>query len=180
MSSTHPLAGSQVLPEMLVNVPLLVSAYYTGQPDPSISSQRVAFGTSGHRGCSFDLSFNEWHVLAISQAICEYRHAQDINGPLFLGIDTHALSTPASASALEVLAANGVEVMLAADDEYTPTPAISHAILCYNRGRSRGLADGIVITPSHNPPQSGGFKYNPTNGGPADQRHHPLDRKPCK
>lgn len=168
MSSTHPLAGSQVLPEMLVNVPLLVSAYYTGQPDPSISSQRVAFGTSGHRGCSFDLSFNEWHVLAISQAICEYRHAQGINGPLFLGIDTHALSTPASASALEVLAANGVEVMLAADDEYTPTPAISHAILCYNRGRSRGLADGIVITPSHNPPQSGGFKYNPTNGGPAD------------
>jgi len=168
MSSTHPLAGSQVLPEMLVNVPLLVSAYYTGQPDPSISTQRVAFGTSGHRGCSFDLSFNEWHVLAISQAICEYRQAQGINGPLFLGIDTHALSTPASASALEVLAANGVEVMLAADDEYTPTPAISHAILCYNRGRTRGLADGIVITPSHNPPESGGFKYNPTNGGPAD------------
>ncbi len=168
MSSTHPLAGSQVLPEMLVNVPLLVSAYYTGQPAPSISTQRVAFGTSGHRGCSFDLSFNEWHVLAISQAICEYRQAQGINGPLFLGIDTHALSTPASASALEVLAANGVEVMLAADDEYTPTPAISHAILCYNRGRTRGLADGIVITPSHNPPESGGFKYNPTNGGPAD------------
>ena len=168
MSSTHPLAGSQVLPEMLVNVPLLVSAYYTGQPDPSISTQRVAFGTSGHRGCSFDLSFNEWHVLAISQAICEYRQAQGINGPLFLGIDTHALSTPASASALEVLAANGVEVMLAADDEYTPTPAISHAILCYNRGRTRGLADGIVITPSHNPPESGGFKYNPSNGGPAD------------
>ena len=168
MSSTHPLAGSQVLPEMLVNVPLLVSAYYTGQPDPSISTQRVAFGTSGHRGCSFDLSFNEWHVLAISQAICEYRQAQGINGPLFLGIDTHALSTPASASALEVLAANGVEVMLAADYEYTPTPAISHAILCYNRGRTRGLADGIVITPSHNPPESGGFKYNPSNGGPAD------------
>ncbi|MBH2037994.1 MAG: alpha-D-glucose phosphate-specific phosphoglucomutase [Pseudomonadales bacterium] len=168
MSSTHPLAGSQVLPEMLVNVPLLVSAYYTGRPDPSISTQRVAFGTSGHRGCSFDLSFNEWHVLAISQAICEYRHAQGISGPLFLGIDTHALSTPASASALEVLAANGVDVMLAADDEYTPTPAISHAILCYNRGRTRGLADGIVITPSHNPPESGGFKYNPTNGGPAD------------
>ncbi len=168
MSNTHPLAGTQVLPSMLVNVPLLVSAYYTGQPDPSISTQRVAFGTSGHRGCSFDLSFNEWHVLAISQAICEYRQAQGINGPLFLGIDTHALSTPASASALEVLAANGVEVMLAADDEYTPTPAISHAILCYNRGRTRGLADGIVITPSHNPPESGGFKYNPSNGGPAD------------
>lgn len=168
MSNTHPLAGTQVLPSMLVNVPLLVSAYYTGRPDPAISTQRVAFGTSGHRGCSFDLGFNEGHVLAISQAICEYRQAQGINGPLFLGIDTHALSTPASASALEVLAANGVEVMLAADDEYTPTPAISHAILCYNRGRSSGLADGIVITPSHNPPESGGFKYNPTNGGPAD------------
>jgi phosphoglucomutase len=165
---THPLAGTQVLPEMLVNLPLLVSAYYTGQPDPAISTQRVAFGTSGHRGCSFDLSFNEWHVLAISQAICEYRHGQGINGPLFLGIDTHALSTPASCSALEVFAANGVEVMLATDDEYTPTPAISHAILCYNRGRSSGLADGVVITPSHNPPESGGFKYNPTNGGPAD------------
>ena len=168
MSNIHPLAGRQVLPEMLVNVPALVSAYFTGQPDPAISTQRVAFGTSGHRGCSFDLSFNEGHVLAISQAICEYRQMQGINGPLFLGIDTHALSTPASASALEVLAANGVEVMLAADDEYTPTPAISHAILCYNRGRSSALADGIVITPSHNPPESGGFKYNPTNGGPAD------------
>ena len=168
MSDTHPLAGSQVLPEMLVDVPRLVSAYYTGQPDPAISGQQVAFGTSGHRGCSFDLSFNEWHVLAISQAICEYRLAQGINGPLFLGIDTHALSAPASASALEVLAANGVELMLATDDEYTPTPAISHAILCYNRGRSSGLADGIVITPSHNPPESGGFKYNPCNGGPAD------------
>jgi len=168
MSNIHLLAGQQVLPEMLVNVPALVSAYYTGQPDPAISSQRVAFGTSGHRGCSFDLSFNEWHVLAISQAICEYRQTYGINGPLFLGIDTHALSTPASASALEVLAANGVDVMLAADDEYTPTPAISHAILCYNRGRSSGLADGIVITPSHNPPESGGFKYNPSNGGPAD------------
>lgn len=173
MSTIHPLAGSQVSPEMLVNVPLLVSAYYTGRPDPAISTQRVAFGTSGHRGCSFDLGFNEGHVLAISQAICEYRQLQGINGPLFLGIDTHALSTPASASALEVLAANGVEVMLAADDEYTPTPAVSHAILCYNRGRgfthgNSGLADGIVITPSHNPPESGGFKYNPPNGGPAD------------
>ena len=168
MSSNHPLAGSQVLPQMLVDVPRLVSAYYTGQPDPAISGQRVAFGTSGHRGCSFDLSFNEWHVLAISQAICEYRQAQGINGPLFLGIDTHALSSPASSSAVEVLAANGVELMLAKDDEYTPTPAVSHAILCYNRGRSSGLADGIVITPSHNPPESGGFKYNPSNGGPAD------------
>lgn len=173
MSTIHPLAGSQVSPEMLVNVPLLVSAYYTGRPDPAISTQRVAFGTSGHRGCSFDLGFNEGHVLAISQAICEYRQMQGINGPLFLGIDTHALSTPASASALEVLAANGVEVMLAADDEYTPTPVISHAILCYNRSRgfthgNSGRADGIVITPSHNPPESGGFKYNPPNGGPAD------------
>jgi len=168
MSTTHPLAGSQVLPAMLVDVPRLVSAYYTGQPDPAISAQRVAFGTSGHRGCAFDLSFNEWHVLAISQAICEYRQAQGINGPLFLGIDTHALSTPASASAVEVLAANGVELMLSLQDEYTPTPAVSHAILCYNRGRSSGLADGIVITPSHNPPESGGFKYNPPNGGPAD------------
>lgn len=166
--SLHPLAGTLAPAQMLVNLPRLVSAYYTGQPDPAISTQRVAFGTSGHRGSSFELSFNEWHVLAISQAICEYRQAQGINGPLFLGIDTHALSTPASASALEVLAANGVDVMLAADDEYTPTPAISHAILCYNRGRSSGLADGIVITPSHNPPESGGFKYNPTNGGPAD------------
>lgn len=173
MSTIHPLAGSQVSPEMLVNVPLLVSAYYTGRPDPAISTQRVAFGTSGHRGCSFDLGFNEGHVLAISQAICEYRQLQGINGPLFLGIDTHALSAPASASALEVLAANGLEVMLAADDEYTPTPAVSHAILCYNRGRgfthgNSGRADGIVITPSHNPPESGGFKYNPPNGGPAD------------
>lgn len=173
MSTIHPLAGSQVSPEMLVNVPLLVSAYYTGRPDPAISTQRVAFGTSGHRGCSFDLGFNEGHVLAISQAICEYRQMQGINGPLFLGIDTHALSTPASASALEVLAANSVEVMLAADDEYTPTPVISHAILCYNRSRgfthgNSGRADGIVITPSHNPPESGGFKYNPPNGGPAD------------
>ena len=173
MSSTHPLAGSQVLPEMLVNVPLLVSAYYTGQPDPSISTQRVAFGTSGHRGCSFDLSFNEWHVLAISQAICEYRHAQGINGPLFLGIDTHALSTPASASALEVLAANGVETRIQAGLGFTPTPVISHAILRHNSGKEgagkpAALADGVVITPSHNPPEDGGFKYNPPHGGPAE------------
>jgi Phosphoglucomutase len=128
----------------------------------------VAFGTSGHRGSSFDLSFNEHHVLAITQAICLYRQEKGIDGPLFIGADTHALSAPAAASALEVLAANGVQVMLSKDDEYTPTPAVSHAILCYNRGRSQGLADGIVITPSHNPPQSGGFKYNPPNGGPAD------------
>ena len=134
-------------------------------PDPL---QRVAFGTSGHRGSAFDKAFNEWHILAISQAICLYRKQQKIDGPLFLGMDTHALSVPALASALEVLAANGVEVMIAEGDEYTPTPAISHAILTYNRGRKTGLADGIVITPSHNPPHDGGFKYNPPNGGPAE------------
>lgn len=154
---------------MLVNVPRLITAYYSNRPDPAVPGQRVAFGTSGHRGSAFENSFNEWHVLAISQAICEYRGRQHIDGPLFLGIDTHALSEPASASALEVLAANGVEVMLADRDDYTPTPVISHAILTYNRGRDTGLADGIVITPSHNPPDSGGFKYNPPNGGPADK-----------
>ena len=153
---------------MLVNVPRLVTAYYTELPDPSVPAQRVAFGTSGHRGSAFDKAFNEWHILAISQAICLYREQQKIDGPLFLGMDTHALSEPALASALEVLAANGVEVMLAEGDEYTPTPAISHAILTYNRGRKTGLADGIVITPSHNPPNDGGFKYNPPNGGPAE------------
>ncbi|WP_210014734.1 phosphoglucomutase (alpha-D-glucose-1,6-bisphosphate-dependent) [Pseudomonas palmensis] len=163
-----PLAGKPAPASVLVDIPQLLTAYYTGQPDAGVAIQRVAFGTSGHRGSSVDLGFNEAHVLAISQAICLYRKAQGIDGPLFIGIDTHALSTPAAATALEVLAANGVEVMLAKDDEYTPTPAISHAIICYNRGRSRGLADGIVITPSHNPPQSGGFKYNPPNGGPAD------------
>ena len=163
------LAGKPAQPSMLVNVPRLITAYYSNRPDPSVPAQRVAFGTSGHRGCSFGHSFNEWHVLAISQAICEYRKQQGIDGPLFLGIDTHALSEPASASALEVLAANGVTVMLAQQDEYAPTPVISHAILVYNRGREHGLADGIVITPSHNPPDSGGFKYNPTNGGPADK-----------
>ena len=163
-----PFAGKPAPAQLLVDIPRLVTAYYTGQPDAAISTQRVAFGTSGHRGSSFELSFNEWHVLAISQAICLYREAQGINGPLFVGLDTHALSTPAGASALEVLAANGVHVMLAQSDEYTPTPAISHAIICYNRGRTSGLADGIVITPSHNPPQSGGYKYNPPNGGPAD------------
>jgi phosphoglucomutase len=163
-----PLAGKPAPPAILVNVPRLVTAYYTDVPDSSVPGQRVAFGTSGHRGSSFETSFNEWHVLAISQAICEYRVKQNINGPLFLGIDTHALSIPACASALEVLAANGVEVMLAQHDEYTPTPAISLAILTHNRGRASGLADGIVITPSHNPPDDGGFKYNPPNGGPAD------------
>jgi phosphoglucomutase len=163
-----PLAGKLALPSTLVNVPKLVTAYYAEQPNPSIAAQRVAFGTSGHRGSAFENTFNEWHVLAISQAICDYRKRQGIGGPLFLGIDTHALSVPACASALEVLAANGVEVMLADKDEYTPTPVISHAILTYNRSRDTGLADGIVITPSHNPPDNGGFKYNPPNGGPAD------------
>jgi phosphoglucomutase len=165
-----PRAGLPATAGELVNVPRLITAYYSERPDPSISTQRVAFGTSGHRGISTEVSFNESHVLAISQAICEYRKQHNIGGPLFLGFDTHALSTPAFASALEVLAANGVEVMTAAHDEYTPTPAISHAILNYNKGRAAGLADGIVITPSHNPPDSGGFKYNPTDGGPADSK----------
>ena len=162
-----PLAGKPVDPSMLVDVPRLVTAYFGEVPDPSVPEQRVAFGTSGHRGSSFQKSFNEWHILAISQAICLYRQQHQIDGPLFLGMDTHALSVPALASALEVLAANGVEVMLAKGDEYTPTPVISHAILRYNQGRKTGLADGIVITPSHNPPHDGGFKYNPPNGGPA-------------
>jgi phosphoglucomutase len=163
-----PLAGKPAPRDILVNVPRLITAYYKEVPDPSVASQRVAFGTSGHRGSAFDAAFNEWHILAITQGICEYRKKQGTDGPLFLGMDTHALSVPALASALEVLAANGVDVMLAEKDEYTPTPTISHAILTYNRGRKSGLADGIVITPSHNPPESGGFKYNPTNGGPAD------------
>ena len=165
---TNPLAGKPATPAMLVDVPRLVTAYWVDMPDSSVQEQRVAFGTSGHRGSAFKRTFNEWHVLAISQALCDYRKRQGIEGPLFLGIDTHALSVPACASALEVLAANGVEVMLADKDEYTPTPAVSHAILAYNRGRNTGLADGIVITPSHNPPDNGGFKYNPPNGGPAD------------
>ncbi len=163
-----PLAGKPPPANMLVDLPKLITAYYTERPDPTISSQRVAFGTSGHRGSSFERSFNEAHVLAITQAICGYRKQQGVTGPLFLGFDTHALSAPAFASALEVLAANDVEVMIAKGDEYTPTPAISHAILVHNKGRQSGLADGIVITPSHNPPDNGGFKYNPTNGGPAD------------
>ena len=165
-----PLAGKPATPAMLVNVPKLFAAYYAEVPDPSIAGQRVAFGTSGHRGSSFESSFNEWHVLAISQAICDYRAGQGIGGPLYIGFDTHALSQPAFESALEVLAANGVETMVSAGGEYTPTPAISHAILGYNRGRTSDLADGIVITPSHNPPDNGGFKYNPPNGGPADTR----------
>jgi phosphoglucomutase len=153
---------------MLVNVPRLITAYYTERPDTTVPEQRVAFGTSGHRGSSFTRSFNEAHILAISQAICLYRKQQQITGPLFLGVDTHALSEPARATALEVLAANGVEVMMDDRDGYTPTPVISHAILSYNRGRTDALADGIVITPSHNPPEDGGFKYNPPHGGPAD------------
>ena len=163
------LAGKPATAAILVNVPRLITSYYGRAPDPSIPAQRVAFGTSGHRGSAFECSFNEWHVLAISQAICRYRKRRGINGPLFLGIDTHALSEPACASALEVLAANDVEVMIAQNDEYTPTPAVSHAILKYNRGRTAGLADGIVVTPSHNPPEYGGFKYNLPNGGPADE-----------
>jgi phosphoglucomutase len=166
--NVSPSAGKPAETSMLVNVPSLITAYYTETPDPSVPEQRVSFGTSGHRGSSFDKSFNERHILAISQAICLYRKQQKIDGPLFMGMDTHALSVPALASALEVLAANGVDVMLAEGDEYTPTPAISHAILTYNSGRKMGLADGIVITPSHNPPRDGGFKYNPPNGGPAE------------
>ncbi|MBC7709156.1 MAG: alpha-D-glucose phosphate-specific phosphoglucomutase [Rhizobacter sp.] len=162
-----PLAGQLAPQSALINVAQLVAAYYAEVPDPTIAVERVAFGTSGHRGSSFDRAFNEWHVLAITQAICDYRISMGINGPLFLGIDSHALSAPACATALEVLAANGVEVMLAVADQYTPTPAISHAILSYNRGRSSGLADGIVLTPSHNPPRDGGIKYNPPKGGPA-------------
>ena len=164
----NPKAGQAAPASSLVDIPRLITAYYSERPDAGIAAQRVAFGTSGHRGSSLNSSFNEYHVLAISQAICEHRRQRNIGGPLFIGFDTHALSAPAFASALEVLAANGVEVMVSAGGEYTPTPAISHAILTYNRGRTTGLADGIVITPSHNPPDDGGFKYNPPNGGPAD------------
>ncbi|WP_130618033.1 phosphoglucomutase (alpha-D-glucose-1,6-bisphosphate-dependent) [Dyella amyloliquefaciens] len=163
-----PLAGKLAPNELLVDVERLRDAYVDLRPDPAVPAQRVSFGTSGHRGSSFDRSFNEWHVLAITQAICEYRKEQGIDGPLYIGIDTHALSQPAFESALEVLAANGVQTMIAKGGEYTPTPAISHAILTHNRGRAHGLADGIVVTPSHNPPDGGGFKYNPPNGGPAD------------
>ena len=165
--ATNPLAGKLPPHSMLVNVPKLITAYYTLRPDPAMPEQRVSFGTSGHRGSPLDSTFNEWHILAITQAIAEYRHERGIDGPLFMGMDTHPASQPALASALEVLAANRVEVMIATDD-YTPTPAISHAILTYNHGRSSGVSDGIVITPSHNPPEDGGFKYNPPNGGPAD------------
>lgn len=163
-----PLAGQPVPPSMLANIPRLVTAYFSLVPDLSIPSQRVSFGTSGHRGSAFAAAFNEAHILAISQAVCMYRRHKGIDGPLFLGTDTHALSEPAFASALEVLAANGVETMVDEYQGYTPTPVISHAILTYNRARKTGLADGIVISPSHNPPDEGGFKYNPSNGGPAD------------
>jgi phosphoglucomutase len=154
----------------LVDVPKLIAAYYEERPDPDVAEQHVIFGTSGHRGSSFTHTFNEWHILAITQAICVYRRQQRIDGPLFLGIDTHALSQPAVESALEVLAANAVDVMLAGSEQYTPTPVISHAILTYNRGRAAGMSDGIVITPSHNPPDCGGFKYNPPHGGPAEEK----------
>jgi len=163
-----PTAGKPADPSILVNVPKLVTSYYELRPDPSDPAQLVAFGTSGHRGSAFDAAFNEWHILAITQAICDYRILQKIDGPLFLGIDTHALSEPAFASALEVLAANKIDVMLSEGTAYTPTPAVSHAIIRYNHGKQSGLADGIVITPSHNPPDDGGFKYDPPNGGPAD------------
>ena len=163
------LAGKPAATSVLIDVDKLVAAYFAERPDPTVPAQRVAFGTSGHRGSAFDLSFNEWHVLAITQAICDYRKGQGISGPLLMGIDTHALSAPACASALGVLAANGVDVVLAAGKEYTPTPAISHAIIKHNRCGEGTLADGIVVTPSHNPPRNGGFKYNPPHGGPAGQ-----------
>jgi phosphoglucomutase len=163
-----PLAGKPAPASMLVNVPRLITAYYSDTPDPAVPSQRVSFGTSGHRGSAFDCAFNEAHILAIAQAICLYRKRAGIDGPLYIGKDTHALAEPAFASALEVFAANGIETMIDAKDGYTPTPVISHAILTYNKNRKTGLADGIVITPSHNPPEDGGFKYNPPNGGPAD------------
>jgi phosphoglucomutase len=163
-----PLAGKIAAPSMLANVPRLVTAYFAGRPDPQVPAQRVAFGTSGHRGSALNNAFNEAHILSISQALCDHRQRSGITGPLFIGIDTHALAEPALASALEVFAANGVDVMIDAHDGYTPTPVISHAILTANKGRDSGLADGVVITPSHNPPEDGGFKYNPPNGGPAD------------
>jgi phosphoglucomutase len=166
--SISPLAGKPPEPSTLLNIPRLVTAYYAERPDPAVREQRVAFGTSGHRGSALRRSFNEAHILAVTQAICAYRKDQRIGGPLFLGMDTHALSEPAFATALEVLAANGIDVMIDRDRGYTPTPVISHAILTHNRDRQTGMADGIVITPSHNPPEDGGFKYNPPHGGPAD------------
>ena len=166
--SISPYAGKPAESWMLTNIPRLITNYYSNQPDPSVLEQRVVFGTSGHRGSAFETSFNEWHILAICQAICDYRAWKGIGGPLFLGIDTHALSESAFASSLEVLAANGVELMIDHHHDYTPTPTISHAIVSYNRGHTSGLADGIVVTPSHNPPSDGGYKYNPPHGGPAE------------
>src|SRR5579885_1182255 len=163
-----PLAGKPAPKSLLVDIGKLLDAYTRIYPDPSIPAQRVAFGTSGHRGSSLDGSFNEHHILAITQAICDYRNKAQVDGPLFLGINTHALSKPAFETALQVLAANEVTTLIAKDGEFTPTPAVSHAILTHNRGRTSGLADGIVISPSHNPPEDGGFKYNPPGGGPAD------------
>jgi phosphoglucomutase len=172
---TSPNAGKLIDVARLANVPHLVTAYYTGRPDPAVRSQRVRFGTSGHRGSGFDNAFNEAHILAITQAICLHRAAHGVTGPLFIGIDTHALSIPALATALEVLAANEIDTMIDEHNGYTPTPVISHAILGYNKNRKAGLADGIVVTPSHNPPEDGGFKYNTPNGGPADTCHQ-MDR----
>ena len=168
MTAPNPAAGKPIDPSALVNVPQLVTAYFAGKPDPADPAQRVAFGTSGHRGSSLKNSFNENHILATTQAICDHRHETGLTGPLFVGIDTHALAEPALASAVEVFAANGVDIMIDARGGYTPTPVISHAILSYNKGRTSGLADGVVITPSHNPPEDGGYKYNPPHGGPAD------------
>lgn len=168
MTAPHPAAGKPVAANALANIPRLVTAYFAGKPDPADPAQRVAFGTSGHRGSSLKNSFNEDHILATTQAICDYRRQAGLTGPLFVGIDTHALAEPALASAVEVFAANGVDIMVDAQGGYTPTPVISHAILSYNKGRSSGLADGVVITPSHNPPEDGGYKYNPPHGGPAD------------
>ncbi len=167
-AALSPLAGKPAPKSLLVDVPALLAAYADLRPDASVPAQRVSFGTSGHRGSAFERSFNEWHVLAISQAICEYRAHHGIDGPLYLGIDTHALSQPAFESALEVFAANRVETQISKDGEFTPTPAISHAILTYNRGRTTGLADGVVVTPSHNPPADGGLTNTPPIGGPAD------------
>ncbi|OPY96686.1 phosphoglucomutase, alpha-D-glucose phosphate-specific [Bradyrhizobium sacchari] len=168
MADVHPAAGKQVSPDALTNIPRLVTAYFAGKPDVADPAQRVAFGTSGHRGTSFKNTFNEGHILATTQAICDYRKEKGLTGPLFIGIDTHALAEPALVSAVEVFAANGVDIMIDKDGGYTPTPVISHAILTYNKGRASGLADGVVITPSHNPPEDGGYKYNPPHGGPAD------------
>ncbi|HEX7948491.1 MAG TPA: alpha-D-glucose phosphate-specific phosphoglucomutase, partial [Phenylobacterium sp.] len=168
VAQINPLAGKTLGPEDLVDVSRLVDAYYDLIPDPTVAVQRVRFGTSGHRGSAFDATFNEAHVLAIAQAVCGYRERADIRGPLFLGFDTHALSRRAFATSLEVFAANGVVTLVDARDDFTPTPAISHAILAHNRRGAGGLADGVVLTPSHNPPRDGGFKYNPPSGGPAD------------